>query len=267
MPEDRDSGGKLVLFEPPARRRLHQAVAEQLRDAIFDGRFPSGEKLPPERELAREFAVNRTSIREAIQTLERLGLVAVRQGDGATVQPLTDASLDALPAMIFHGGRIDGALMADLVEVVTPLLLEMGRLAIERLQPADLAELERLRDHAADVSRSREERAASLRDVVVLLSDMSRNRVWQMLARRMRAFLASPPLRAARERLGSDPGLLVPIMDTCLEALEAGRKEKAIAELQRLLALLGRALKLEVEARGGSRDGERSADDGIGGLR
>src|SRR5690606_1201177 len=95
---------QLVPFEPPARRRLHHAVAEQLRDAVLDGRFRAGEKLPPERELAQEFAVSRASVREAIQGLERLGLVVVRQGDGATVQPLTDASLDVLPAMIFHGG-------------------------------------------------------------------------------------------------------------------------------------------------------------------
>jgi DNA-binding FadR family transcriptional regulator len=267
MAQARDAGEKLVLFEPPARRRLHHAVADQLRDAILDGRFPAGEKLPPERELAQEFAVNRTSIREAIQTLERLGLVVVRQGDGATVQPLTEASLDALPAMVFHGGRMDAALMADLVEVLTPLLLEMGRLAIERSEPGDLGALERLRDRVADGTRSREERAAALRDVVVLLSDVSRNRVWQMLARRMRAFLSSPPLRAARERLGSDPGLLVPIVDQCLEALEAGQKERAIAELQRLLSLLGRALKLEVEARSDAPYGDRSSGDGNGGLR
>jgi GntR family transcriptional regulator, transcriptional repressor for pyruvate dehydrogenase complex len=267
MADGPETGGKVVLFEPPARRRLHHAVAEQLRDAIFDGRFRAGEKLPPERELAQEFAVNRTSVREAIQTLERLGLVTVRQGDGATVQPLTDASLDALPAMIFHGGRIDVALMADLLEVVTPLLAEMGRLAIERLEPSDLAALHRLRDRVADPTRAREERATALRDVVVLLSDMSRNRVWQMLARRMRAFLASPPLRAARDRLGSDPGLLVPIMDTCLDELAAGRKERAIGELQRLLSLLGRALKLEVEARVEARDGALPPGDDIGGLR
>ena len=81
----------------------------QLRDAILDGRFRAGQKLPPERELAQEFRVNRTSVREAIKVLEGLGLVSVRQGDGATVQPLIDASFDVLAPMIFHGGRIDAA--------------------------------------------------------------------------------------------------------------------------------------------------------------
>ena len=98
-------------FRPPQRRRIHEDVAEQLRDAILDGRFAPGEKLPPERELAEEFRVNRTSIREAIKVLEGLGLVSVRQGDGATVQPLIDASFDVLPPMIFHGGRIDARVL------------------------------------------------------------------------------------------------------------------------------------------------------------
>src|SRR5215510_16208613 len=97
----------VVPFRAPARRRLHEDVAEQLRDAILDGRFAAGTKLPPERDLALEFRVNRTSIREAIKVLEGLGLVVVRQGDGATVQPLVDASFDVLGSMIFHGGKLD----------------------------------------------------------------------------------------------------------------------------------------------------------------
>ena len=59
----------VVPFRAPARRRLHEDVAEQLRDAILDGRFATGSKLPPERDLAAEFRVNRTSVREAIKVL------------------------------------------------------------------------------------------------------------------------------------------------------------------------------------------------------
>src|SRR5438093_10348657 len=140
----------VVPFRAPARRRLHEDVAEQLRDAILDGRFAAGTKLPPERDLAIEFDVNRTSIREAIKVLEGLGLVTVRQGDGATVRPLVDASLEVLGPMIFHGGRVDLALVGELAEVMRPMLLELGRLAIERCRPADLTALRRFRAVAAD---------------------------------------------------------------------------------------------------------------------
>ena len=229
----------IVPFRAPARRRLHEDVAEQLRDAILDGRFRAGAKLPPERDLAVEFRVNRTSVREAIKVLEGLGLVTVRQGDGATVRPLVDGSLDLLGPMIFHGGRIDFALVAEMAEVIRPLLLEMGRLAIERCRPGDLVAIRRFRDVAADREREREERYAAIHDLFVLLADMTRNRVWQMLARRLRALFRQEPVRAARERLRRDPGRLVPLIDACLAALDARRTGEAVANLQQLIALLG----------------------------
>lgn len=237
-----------VPFRPPQRRRLHEDVAGQLRDAILDGRFRAGQKLPPERELADEFQVNRTSIREAIKVLEGLALVTVRQGDGATVQPLVDASLDVLAPMIFHGGRVDTALLVEFTEVMMPLLFEMARLAIERRQPEQLNALRRLRDAIADGTRAREERFASARDVLVFLSDMTRNRVWQMLARRTRSLLASAPMLETRRRLRRDPGKIVPVIDTCLSAIDAGRPDAAIKALRRLISLVGDTA-LTVESR------------------
>ncbi len=229
----------VVPFRAPARRRLHEDVAEQLRDAILDGRFAAGAKLPPERELATEFGVNRTSVREAIKVLEGLGLVQVRQGDGATVRPLVDASLELLGPMIFHGGRIDFALIAEMAEMMRPMLLEMGRLAIERCRPADLVAIRRFRDVAADATREREERYAAIHELFVLLADMTRNRVWQMLARRLRALFRQEPVRAARQRMRRDPGRFVPLIDQCLAALGARRTSEAITHLQHLIQLLG----------------------------
>jgi GntR family transcriptional repressor for pyruvate dehydrogenase complex len=230
---------KVLPFRAPARRRLHEDVAEQLRDAIFDGRLAPGGKLPPERELAEQFQVNRTSVREAIKVLEGQGLVSVRQGDGVTVQPLVDATLDSLGLMIFHGGRLDLALLGELNEVIDPLLGEMGRLAIARRRPDDLREIRRLRDAVADEHATREERFGALRDILVVLADMTRNRVWQMLARRTRALLASAPMCEARERLRRDPGRIVPLIDACLSALEADRPDEARDMLGRLVRRIG----------------------------
>ncbi len=229
----------VVPFRAPSRRRLHEDVAEQLRDAILDGRFAAGTKLPPERELAVEFGVNRTSVREAIKVLEGLGLVLVRQGDGATVRPLVDASLEVLGPMVFHGGRLDLALIAEMAEMLRPMLLEMGRLAIERCRPADLITIRRFRDVAGDESLEREDRYFAIHELFVLLADMTRNRAWQMLARRLRALFRQEPVRAARARLRRDPGRFVPLIDSCLAALDRGRKAEAIAHLQELIRLLG----------------------------
>jgi GntR family transcriptional repressor for pyruvate dehydrogenase complex len=232
----------VVPFRPPRRQRVHESVAEQLRDAILDGRLLAGQKLPPERELAHEFQINRTSVREAIKVLEGLKLVSVRQGDGATVLPLTEASLSVLPALIYHGGRLDAAALAETFEVIMPLFFEMARLGIERARPQHLEALRALRAVIADESREREERFAAGRQVLVVVSDMTGNRVWQMLARKVRDFFRSQPTRQTRHALRRDPGQIVPIIDRCVAALEAGHPEAAIAALRGFIRAVGDAL-------------------------
>lgn len=240
----------VVPFRPPARRRLHESVAEQLRDAILDGRLRAGQKLPPERELALKFEVNRTSVREAIKVLEGLKLVSVRQGDGATVLPLSEASLSILPAMIYHGGRLDAAALVEVAEVIMPLFFEMARLGIERARPSHLAALRELRAIIADEARDREERFEAGRQVLVLVSEMSGNRVWQMLACRVRDFLRSEPLRQTRHALRRDPGQIVPIIDRCLAAMEGGHPEEARAALRSFISAVGDAIMSFRAARG-----------------
>lgn len=240
---------RVLPFRPPQRRRLHEVVAEQLRDAILDGRFREGEKLPPERDLAAEFQVNRASIREAIQALAGLGLVRVRQGDGATVMPIVEGSLEVLPAMVLHGGRIDHEVLAEIGELLLPLLREMARLAVARRRPGDVDVLRALRDRLARTSLPVEERGKALRDIVVAVSDMTGNRAWQMFARKLRGFLAEAPLREARSRLSADPGRFVPVIDRYLDALAAGRGDAAGEALDEALLLLGRTPLLPNEAR------------------
>lgn len=72
----------------PGSDRLYQAVAHRLVEAIAAGRYPVGERLPAERELAIAFGVSRPTVREAIIALEVQGLVEVRLGSGAYVLSL-----------------------------------------------------------------------------------------------------------------------------------------------------------------------------------
>jgi GntR family transcriptional repressor for pyruvate dehydrogenase complex len=76
------------------RSRVYSLVAKQLQDRIINKLKP-GDMLPPERELVRRFRVSRSSIRDAIRSLETLGLLEPRQGVGTIVR---DASAEALAA-------------------------------------------------------------------------------------------------------------------------------------------------------------------------
>src|SRR5436190_21538366 len=67
------------------RTQRSEEVRRQIERAIRNGDFASGERLPSERELVETFGVSRVSVREAIRSLEALGLVRVYQGRGAFV--------------------------------------------------------------------------------------------------------------------------------------------------------------------------------------
>ena len=69
----------------PTETRLYQALARKLMQALADGRFAVGDRLPAERELAIEHDVSRPTVREAMIALEVQGLVEVRVGSGAYV--------------------------------------------------------------------------------------------------------------------------------------------------------------------------------------
>ena len=72
-------------FEAVRRTKVYEQVAQQLQRMIRDGLVQPGEKLPPERELAEMLQVSRGSLRDAIRTLELMGLVEPRQGEGTVV--------------------------------------------------------------------------------------------------------------------------------------------------------------------------------------
>lgn len=67
-------------------QRLYRQIAGQLRALITGGEFPTGSRLPAERDLARQLGVSRPSVREALIALEVEGWVEVRTGSGVYVQ-------------------------------------------------------------------------------------------------------------------------------------------------------------------------------------
>lgn len=70
---------------PPDNSRIYQKIAAQLRQKITQGEWKVGATLPSERDLAKQFNVSRTSVREAIIALEVSGWVEVKMGSGVYV--------------------------------------------------------------------------------------------------------------------------------------------------------------------------------------
>lgn len=82
-----------IPSDPIRRRRLYEEVVERVLVMIREGALSPGDQLPPERELMRTFGVGRPALREALLALERMGLIAIGNGERARIVQPTPAAL------------------------------------------------------------------------------------------------------------------------------------------------------------------------------
>ncbi|GJH29399.1 transcriptional regulator NanR [Caballeronia novacaledonica] len=136
------------MAETIQRRKLYQEVQDRLMERIQSGEVAPGEQLPSERELMGTYGVGRPAIREALQTLERAGIVEIAHGERARVVVPTAQSLIAQIAIgTMHLLRTQPDMLEHLKSA--RLFLESGtaRMAAERASDDDV---ERLRAKVRD---------------------------------------------------------------------------------------------------------------------
>lgn len=120
--------------------RLYEQIIEQIQNLVMDGALRPGDKLPSERELAEQFGVSRTAVREAVKALREKGLVEIQPGRGTFItNSISEVMRDSLD-LIVRVGLSNGVL--NLNEVRTLLEPGIAALAAERRTETDLDILE-----------------------------------------------------------------------------------------------------------------------------
>lgn len=121
-------------------QRLYKQIAELLEQKIRSGAIAPRDYLPPERDLAQQMGVSRTSVREALIALEVKGLVTIRVGDGvqvcdpATVPPGLDLRTERSPIEQLDARcLIEGELAALAAKNATPEHIEKLERALEAM--------------------------------------------------------------------------------------------------------------------------------------
>ncbi len=134
---------------PIVRKKLSDAVFEQLIALIRDEGYKPGDQMPAERDLMDVFAVGRPVVREAMQRLASMGLLTIQHGERARIGQIDLQSMFNqidLPARHLLAGSAQN--IAHLHEARVFIETGLVKLAAERATPADL---ERLRQAYADM--------------------------------------------------------------------------------------------------------------------
>lgn len=111
-------------------------ILRQLRDLIASGALKPGDRLPAERELARQFGIGRSHVRDALRRLEFYGILQTLPQSGTVVARLGVASLESLIGNVLALDRDD---INALSETRMVLEVETARRAADRADGADRA--------------------------------------------------------------------------------------------------------------------------------
>jgi GntR family transcriptional repressor for pyruvate dehydrogenase complex len=134
---------KKLFARPLTRSRLHEEIVSVIQKKIMNGSIAPGFKLPPEREMAETFNVNRATVREALRKLENLDLVEIRHGDGLYVKNyLESGNFDLIKAALNMDESKD--IISNILEARGFVVPQIAYMAAQRRTTADLNELKQV---------------------------------------------------------------------------------------------------------------------------
>ena len=124
------------------RRKLFQEVLDRLMERIRSGKIPPGGHLPSERELMKEYGVGRPAVRQALQSLERSGILEIAHGAPArVVVPTADLLIAQMAGGAMHLLRTQPDSLEHLKDARVFMETGMARLAAERATEQDVVTL------------------------------------------------------------------------------------------------------------------------------
>ena len=128
------------MYNPIQSERLYEQIVSQIEQRIEKGDLKVGDQLPSERELAEQFAVSRTAVREAVKALREKGLVEILAGRGTFITNGTTDKIRNSLGLLMKFGTINGA--AHLVEVRGILEPEIAAIAATRITDEYIAAMQ-----------------------------------------------------------------------------------------------------------------------------
>ena len=139
-------------FKPLKKVRLYEEIADQIKNTVFNGQLRPGDPLPSERDLASMLNVGRPTVREALRTLDVLGIIELNKIEKGYLVRENDVAqyLEILGENLSWLIKPERKTLADLWEVRKYIELGICHVAARKATDEDLADLDRIIEEMRD---------------------------------------------------------------------------------------------------------------------
>jgi GntR family transcriptional regulator, sialic acid-inducible nan operon repressor len=225
----KDSPDRSILTmesEPIRRRKLAHDVQDRLLAMIRRGDLAPGDVMPSERELMAQLTVGRPAIREAMQSLQRMGLVEIRHGERARLtEPSIGGMVEQISETMRHLLVHSSTTLEHLKEARVTFETEMARIAAKRRTKENVEMLSEILKAQAAARRNPEKFLELDGRFHREIAAVSGNPIFASLNEALFSWLASFHVALVR-KLGLEK-LTLEEHDQILEAIERGDVERA----------------------------------------
>ena len=212
------------LFAPVVYAPAYLRVSEAIRARILRRELREGELLPTETELARQFEVNRSTIREALRKLESAGLLGRRRGGKRLV--VTRPTREAVGGGLSQALALHRARVVDVWEALQAVQPGIAAAAAERRSAATLAKLSVCADRFAARAGGREAAVADVAAFFDALAEAGANPVFSLLNEPLLSLL-KPSLAVIIDRVPQARTRIEAAQQAIVEAVRAGDPKRA----------------------------------------
>jgi DNA-binding FadR family transcriptional regulator len=240
---------KAPLFEPLARQPASHRISTVIEQKILRRSLRPGDSLPTETELAEQFAVNRSTVREALRRLESAGLVG-REG-GSKRLKVTRPGHAETASRVGRTLALDEVTFIELWEAMRAVAPRVAALSAEHGTSADVAQLEAI-VAAVEAARSADGAVSQVVEFFGRLAELSGNRVLQLAMQPVTRLLA-PSLRRMIDRVPQGRTRILVAQRCIVEAIRERKPEEAeswmtrhVQDFRRGYELAGIALDTKV---------------------
>ena len=134
-------------WSPVRANSVANQIVVQVREALFEGRFQPGNLVGSEKDLAAQFDVSRITVRDALRTLETMGIIEIRVGAGGGAR-IAQGNLNHYSDALSVQFKLSGITEQEILDLQIAIEGAAIELAASKRNQADLNKLSSLLDEA-----------------------------------------------------------------------------------------------------------------------